>query len=102
MEEQLLFSEHGKERLMERLKCKETKIEKIVKKSLTSKGDNIPQIFKYLLKKDRGKNNFYKYYLGYIFVFAYILEGTLFVTLYNPKEEIEKTKNKYGQRKNTK
>lgn len=92
MKKKLFFTEHGNERLVERLKCAESKIEKIVRKAATSKGDNIPPVFDYMLKKHREENHFYKYYLGYIFVFAKVEGGDLFITLYNPKEKLQKNK----------
>jgi len=91
------ISEHAKQRLSERLKCKEQKYMKVVKKALRSR-DVVPPRYKkriHLYGYVR-----YKYFLGFLFIFQDTYNAktntkkTVLITVYNPKyEKIHKRDN---------
>jgi len=98
--EEIFISNHGSVRLVDRLKCNKSKIKKIVSKAYYSKCDKISHCYEPLLTSKGSDNSIYRYYLGYVFIFAMVAEGILFVTLYNPKVPNDRGETTYVRRKN--
>lgn len=76
------ISKHGEQRLKERLKCSDKKLEKLVRKAWVH--GNLISNKKNLIKKSGRK--IYKEYMGYIFIFKIIptkrgLKTKMFITV---------------------
>jgi hypothetical protein len=71
----MIVTDHARQRILERIGCHESKILKIVKKALKStekieKGDVANERMYAEMVIDRGEHQFYKKFMGLIFVFV--------------------------------
>ncbi len=79
---EFVVTNHARERIIERLKCHPSKIEKLVIKAWLSTKEPIPLEFRIRQERKGYKGSTYRKFLGYIWVFDATKHQKVLVTIY--------------------